>query len=110
VHGHDSTEIERRTIYTILSKPVQRYQFVLGKFFGAVGTLGFMYLMMGIVFMIASRIALGEFDPKILGGLLMFFFPEFTAGGGRAVLLYFCLAVGELLSVRRRVPDGQPAQ
>ena len=39
-------EIERRTIYTILSKPVQRWQFLLGKYFGAVGALG---LMMGIM-------------------------------------------------------------
>ncbi len=28
------TEIERRTIYTILSKPVRRWQFVLGKYLG----------------------------------------------------------------------------
>jgi ABC-type transport system involved in multi-copper enzyme maturation permease subunit len=108
--GMIPTEIERRTIYTILSKPVQRYQFILGKFIGAVGTLGFMYLMMGIVLLIASRMALGEFDPDIIRGLSHVLLPEFAAGGGRAVLLYFCLAVGELLSVRRRVPAGQPAQ
>jgi len=29
-------EIERRTIYTILSKPVQRWQFLVGKYLGAV--------------------------------------------------------------------------
>ncbi len=29
-----NTEIERRTIYTIMSKPIDRYQFVVGKFFG----------------------------------------------------------------------------
>ncbi len=39
-------EIERRTIYTILSKPVQRWQFLIGKYLGAVGALG---LMMGIM-------------------------------------------------------------
>lgn len=39
-------EIERRTLYTILSKPVQRWQFLLGKYLGAVMTLA---IMMGIL-------------------------------------------------------------
>jgi ABC-type transport system involved in multi-copper enzyme maturation permease subunit len=39
-------EIERRTIYTILSKPVQRWQFLVGKYLGAVGALA---LMMGLM-------------------------------------------------------------
>jgi len=42
-------EIERRTIYTILSKPVQRWQFLLGKYFGAVFALLMMILLMTIV-------------------------------------------------------------
>src|ERR1019366_10544053 len=32
--GLVSKEIERRTIYNILSKPVRRYEFILGKFAG----------------------------------------------------------------------------
>lgn len=32
-------EIEKRTIYTIVSKPVPRYEFLLGKYFGLVITL-----------------------------------------------------------------------
>jgi ABC-type transport system involved in multi-copper enzyme maturation permease subunit len=39
-------EVERRTIYTILSKPVQRWQFLLGKYFGAIGALGLMITLM----------------------------------------------------------------
>lgn len=42
-------EIERRTIYTILSKPVQRWQFLLGKYFGAVLALFVMIILMTIV-------------------------------------------------------------
>ena len=34
-----SKEIERRTIYTIVSKPIHRYEFLLGKYFGLVLTL-----------------------------------------------------------------------
>lgn len=42
-------EIERRTIYTILSKPVQRWQFIIGKYLGAVSALG---IMMGLMTLI----------------------------------------------------------
>lgn len=42
-------EIERRTIYTILSKPVQRWQFLVGKYLGAVLALGLMMALMTTV-------------------------------------------------------------
>jgi ABC-type transport system involved in multi-copper enzyme maturation permease subunit len=42
-------EVERRTIYTILSKPVQRWQFLVGKYLGAVAALGLMMGLMTIV-------------------------------------------------------------
>jgi ABC-type transport system involved in multi-copper enzyme maturation permease subunit len=42
-------EIERRTIYTILSKPVQRWQFLVGKYLGAVFALALMMGMMSAV-------------------------------------------------------------
>src|SRR2546426_5568774 len=45
------TEIERRTIYTVLSKPVQRYEFVLGKFLGGLMTVFVMIMAMGVVFL-----------------------------------------------------------
>jgi ABC-type transport system involved in multi-copper enzyme maturation permease subunit len=34
-----SKEIEKRTLYTVLSRPVQRWEFILGKFLGLSGTL-----------------------------------------------------------------------
>jgi ABC-type transport system involved in multi-copper enzyme maturation permease subunit len=42
-------EVERRTIYTILSKPVQRWQFLVGKYLGAVAALGLMMALMSLV-------------------------------------------------------------
>lgn len=47
------TEIERRTIYTILSKPVRRPDFVLGKYFGAVSTIFINVGLMGLAFVVA---------------------------------------------------------
>jgi len=37
--GLVSKEIEKRTLYTVLSRPVKRWQFIVGKFFGLAGTL-----------------------------------------------------------------------
>src|SRR5690242_11973069 len=37
--GLVSKEIEKRTLYTVLSRPVQRWEFIAGKFFGLSGTL-----------------------------------------------------------------------
>lgn len=72
------TEIERRTIYTILSKPVRRPEFLLGKYFGAVGTLAINIGMMGIAFVIAialkQRGAEGVDSPLVMfKGILMIY-------------------------------------
>jgi len=37
--GLVSKEIEKRTLYTVLTRPVRRWEFIVGKFFGLVGTL-----------------------------------------------------------------------
>jgi Cu-processing system permease protein len=48
--GLVSKEIERRTIYTILAKPISRSQFILGKYLGLVITLGINLVIMFDVF------------------------------------------------------------
>src|SRR5437660_980370 len=37
--GLVSKEIDRRTLYTVLSRPVRRWEFIVGKFLGLAGTL-----------------------------------------------------------------------
>jgi ABC-type transport system involved in multi-copper enzyme maturation permease subunit len=37
--GLVSKEIEKRTLYTVLSRPVRRWEFIVGKFFGLASTL-----------------------------------------------------------------------
>jgi ABC-type transport system involved in multi-copper enzyme maturation permease subunit len=46
IHG----EIERRTIYTILSKPVSRTEFLVGKFFGLLLTVWLQLVLMSMAF------------------------------------------------------------
>lgn len=49
-------EIDRRTIYTILSKPVQRWQFLLGKYLGAISALGLMMSLMTVTLLIVFKL------------------------------------------------------
>lgn len=44
------SEVENRTIYTILAKPVRRFEFLLGKFFGSVLLLTLSMIAMGLMF------------------------------------------------------------
>lgn len=55
-------EIERRTIYTILCKPVERWQFLLGKYFGAVAALGLMMALMTGVLITVFALQQGEYS------------------------------------------------
>jgi ABC-type transport system involved in multi-copper enzyme maturation permease subunit len=50
IHG----EVERRTIYTILSKPVSRVEFLLGKYVGLVLTTWLMLAVMALAFAAVS--------------------------------------------------------
>lgn len=45
-------EIDKKTVYTLLSKPIHRYQFLLGKYFGMILTLFVMLFLMTILFLI----------------------------------------------------------
>lgn len=47
-------EVERRTIYTILSKPVSRSEFLLGKYVGLVFTVWMLHVVMGVFFVATS--------------------------------------------------------
>ena len=44
-------EIDKKTIFTLLSKPIHRFQFLLGKFIGLVMTLLIMFSGMSLIFL-----------------------------------------------------------
>ena len=46
-------ELQLKTVYTILPKPIHRYQFVLGKWLGMICTLALQVLVMGLVLQLA---------------------------------------------------------
>ncbi len=62
-------EIERRTIYNILSKPLRRSEFIIGKYFGLVGTLGVNAVIMTAGFYLALLYQKRTLDRGDLGAL-----------------------------------------
>jgi ABC-type transport system involved in multi-copper enzyme maturation permease subunit len=44
-------EIDGKTIFLILSKPIKRQDFILGKFFGFSGTIALIVLLQAILFL-----------------------------------------------------------
>lgn len=44
-------EIEGRTSVTLLSKPIRRWQFIVGKFLGILGPVALMFVILGAVFL-----------------------------------------------------------
>lgn len=70
-------EIERRTIYTILSKPVLRWQFLVGKFFGAITALALMMALMTMTLVLVFKVMRPDAAPDQLALLakapMMFF-------------------------------------
>ena len=62
-------EIDKKTIYTLLSKPIHRYQFLLGKFFGLILTLFVMLFLMCLIFILILLLHSG----KIHWGMLLAF-------------------------------------
>jgi ABC-type transport system involved in multi-copper enzyme maturation permease subunit len=51
--GLVSKEIEKKTLYTVLSRPVRRWEFIVGKYFGLSGTLAANTAAMAFGFFIA---------------------------------------------------------
>ena len=91
-------EIERRTIYTILSKPVQRYQFVLGKFLGGLMTVLSNVALMGIVFILLIIVKERGIDldvRNVTKGVVMIFFQLTLVG---AVALFFSVFVSPFVN------------
>lgn len=64
-------EVDKRTIYTIISKPIQRYQFLLGKFFGLALMLFVQVVFMSlffylILYLTTDVVSIGLLKPILL--------------------------------------------
>ena len=63
-------EVDRRTVFTILSKPIRRSEFLLGKYLGLVATLLLQLLIMAAGFVAVSLLAGAPVGPGHAAALL----------------------------------------
>ncbi len=63
-------EIKQKTVYNILSKPVERWQFILGKHLGLTATVCVLVALMGIGLILFAGIFEGQLDLKLFQGIL----------------------------------------
>ena len=70
--GLVSREIERRSVYSLLAKPVHRWEFVVGKYLGLVGTIAVNLLLMTVaLFVVIAWLEKGLPNPVLLKAVLM---------------------------------------
>ena len=71
-------EIDRRTIYTVLSKPVRRFEFVIGKYLGLCAVLTVVVLGMSVLFLAQVALSGGELTGSLAVALGLSLFELFV--------------------------------
>lgn len=79
-------EIQRRTIHTIVSKPIERYEFVLGKYLGMAATLSLLVVVFAIEMLLVlelqdvplsarlgKALVLASFEVLVVAAIAIFF-------------------------------------
>jgi ABC-type transport system involved in multi-copper enzyme maturation permease subunit len=66
-------EIDKKTIFTLLSKPIQRWQFLVGKFSGLVLTLFIMTSLMSLIFLVILLLHTFHIEGRLLLAILFIF-------------------------------------
>lgn len=67
-------EIDKKTIFTLLAKPIHRVEFLLGKFLGLVLTIFIMTVLMAVIFLLILFLHTFTIEWKILLAILYIFF------------------------------------
>lgn len=64
-------EVDRRTIYTIVTKSVARWEFLLGKYLGLVATVWLQVVVMSVAFVAVSWLTGAELHPQHFYALML---------------------------------------
>ncbi|MCI4445884.1 MAG: ABC transporter permease [Candidatus Aminicenantes bacterium] len=67
-------EIDKKTIFTLLAKPIHRVEFLLGKFLGLVLTIFIMTVLMAVIFLLILFLHTFTVEWSILLAILYIFF------------------------------------
>jgi len=88
-------ELDKRTIMTLLSKPVSRFEYLVGKYLGLLLTIVCMMAMMGVLFVVALLVTGNEFQWVYLLSIALTFCEMVVI---TAVVIFFSSFTGPLLT------------
>ena len=98
--GLVSKEIDRKTLYNILSKPVARYEFILGKYLGLLATLLVNTFVMTVGYFLALLYVNKQWSRQDLLGLEAIYFILLQLSIVTAVAVFFsCISTPVLASL-----------
>jgi ABC-type transport system involved in multi-copper enzyme maturation permease subunit len=80
------SDIEKKTVYTILSKPVRRWQYVLGKYLGTTLALLMNIGFMGVALMVLVFVKTGQLQWPIVAAVFLMFL-QFVLLAGISIML-----------------------
>jgi hypothetical protein len=100
-------EIDKKTVYTLLSKPIQRWQFLLGKF-SVSSTLFIMTAVMGLIFPSSSSFNAEGWRPHAAGHI--FHLPRAHPDHRRGHPLFLFLDPDPELDILAFVLSDRPSQ
>jgi len=121
--GLVSKEIERRTLYTIFSKPIGRGEFIIGKYLGLCLTLFVNILVMGVgVSLALIYVGGGDLAVSIWGAIILIFFEltiltavailfsSFSSPSLSALLAFLVFIIGHFSSSLRDFAENLGSQ
>jgi ABC-type transport system involved in multi-copper enzyme maturation permease subunit len=79
-------EIERKTIYTIVSKPVRRWEFIVGKYGGLILTLATEVALMTVAFVVTLLFTQTSFEAMSIAAAIWLIFVELLVVTAIAIL------------------------
>lgn len=116
-------EIEKKTVYSIFSKPIGRGEFIVGKYLGLCGTLLVNVAVMGAgVSLALLYVGGGRFAATIWGAIFLIFleltivtavaimFSSFSTPALSALLTFFVFVIGHFSSSLRDLAEGMGSQ
>lgn len=90
-------EIDKKTIYTLLAKPIERWQFILGKFLGLTLTLFVLTAAMALIFMAVVLVHTSRIEARLVLAVVFIFLELILVTA--VAMLFSCFSTPILSSV-----------
>ncbi len=80
------TEVQRRTIHAIVSKPIERWEFVIGKYFGMALILSVLVALFGVAMALVLPLEGGSLSGAVIKAIVLAWFEVLTVA---AIAIFF---------------------